>query len=82
MESLDASEFRDRFSESMERVAAGESFIVQASGRDVARIVPVDRRPRTVPWSALSHATDRVAADKVFSDHLREIPLDTTDEID
>ena len=55
---------------------------VTVSGRPVARVVPLDRRPTTMPWSIMASALDRVAADRGLTNDLREALSDTTDDLE
>jgi prevent-host-death family protein len=78
MDEIALRELRNHTSEVLHRVEGGEELTVTVSGRPVARLVPLPRRPRFLPWQqVLAHQTDPGLADE-----LRELLPDTTDDIE
>lgn len=65
----------------LRRVEAGESLLVNVSGRPVARLVPLSARPRTMPTPVLLNLLAKGAADAGLTHDLAEILSDTTDDI-
>lgn len=82
MTTIPSRELRNDVAGILRRVEAGESMTVTVSGRPVARVVPIDRRPTTMPWSIMASALDRIAADRDLVDDLREALPDTTDDLE
>jgi prevent-host-death family protein len=61
----------------LRRVEAGEEITITANGRDIARLVPLPRRRRFLPWEqVLAHR-----ADPGLAAELRELVPDTTDDL-
>ena len=78
MTDLALRELRNNVSDVLRRVEAGEQLTVTVNGRPVARLVPLPRRPRALPWQqVLAHP-----ADSGLGDDLRELLPETTDDID
>ena len=74
-------DLRNRTRELLDRVAAGEEVTITVAGRPVARLVPVDRRPR---WMSKREFLRRVLpnqADPGLLRELRELMPDTTDDL-
>lgn len=74
-------ELRNSTRSVLERVEAGEEITITVDGRPVARLVPVDRRPR---WMARDEFLDRLEgsqADPALRKQLREMMPDTTADI-
>lgn len=74
-------ELRNNTRALLDRVEAGESITITVSGRAVALLRPVGRRPR---WMAreefLRHVVGR-QADPALHAELRELAPDTTDDV-
>jgi prevent-host-death family protein len=71
-------DLRNKTSEVLRRVEAGEELTVTVNGRGVAQLVPLPRRPRFLPWQqVLAHQ-----ADPGLAEELRELLPDTTDDIE
>ncbi len=51
------------------------------SGRPVAELVPLARRPRSVRWQELMHDVDDWRADAALTDELKQLVPDTTDDV-
>jgi len=75
-------ELRNDVSEVLRRVEAGDEFVVTVHGRPVARVTPLDSRPRTMPTEAFFAALAKVGADSDLIGDLEEALPDTTDDID
>jgi prevent-host-death family protein len=77
-------ELRNRTSEVLRRVEAGEPAIVTVDRRPVARLVPLRRqqRPRSMPTAELFAKLEAIGggADPGLRDELRELLPGTTDE--
>lgn len=65
----------------LDRVEAGEDVVITVDGRAVARLVPIDRRPRF--WTKEQFVRDVLdhPADRALYDELRELLPDTTDDL-
>jgi prevent-host-death family protein len=65
----------------LDRVEAGEDVVITVDGRAVARLVPIDRRPRS--WTRDEFMRDVLThrADAGLYDELREMLPDTTDDL-
>jgi prevent-host-death family protein len=74
-------DLRNDVSAVLRRVEAGESLIVNVSGRPVARLVPLSSRPATIPSSILIDLLERGAADPGLGAELAEAFPDTTDDV-
>lgn len=76
---IPARELRNDVSGVLRRVEAGESLQVTVSGRPVAELRPLARRPRTITWTHLQRSVgtrdDTLAAD------LRALSPDSTDDL-
>ena len=71
-------DLRNNVSDVLRRVEAGEHLTVTVNGRAVARIIPLPRRPRALPWQqVLAHP-----ADPGLAEELREYLPETTDDLD
>ncbi|MGH3425212.1 MAG: type II toxin-antitoxin system Phd/YefM family antitoxin [Nocardioidaceae bacterium] len=70
-------ELRNKTSEVLRGVEGGEEYVVTVSGRAVAQIVPLPRRPRFLPARALLAQQ----ADPQLAHELRELVPDTTDDM-
>ncbi|HET7026107.1 MAG TPA: type II toxin-antitoxin system prevent-host-death family antitoxin [Candidatus Limnocylindrales bacterium] len=65
----------------LERVEAGETIEITVAGRAVARLVPVDRRPRFMPRDQFLALLEGNQADPGLTEELRRLAPDTTDDI-
>ncbi|MBV9100384.1 MAG: type II toxin-antitoxin system prevent-host-death family antitoxin [Candidatus Dormibacteraeota bacterium] len=81
MTDIPARELRNDVSGVLRRVESGERLRVTVSGRPVAVLVPLSRRPRSVPWHELLEAADEWRADAALLDELRQLLPDTTDDV-
>lgn len=63
MPEVPARELRNDVSAVLRRVEAGEHLRVTVSGRPVADLVPLSKRPRSIPWDAFIQRSDRWLAD-------------------
>lgn len=64
----------------LRRVEAGERLRITVSGRPVAELVPLSRRPQWVGWDELMRDADAWQADAGLADELRELLPETTDD--
>ena len=78
---IPARELRNNVSDVLRRAEAGEEMTVTVSGRPVARLVPLDRRPTYVPTDELFRSLEGNRADPGMADFLRELNSETTDDI-
>jgi len=78
MTDLSVRELRNDVSDVLRRVEAGETFRVTVSGRPVANLAPLDRRPRFVPREEF---VTWPLADPGLRAQLRELNPDTTDDL-
>jgi prevent-host-death family protein len=78
MTDLSVRELRNDVSDVLRRVEAGESFRVTVSGRPVANLAPLDRRPRFV---SRAEFVTWPLADSGLRAQLRELDPDTTDDL-
>jgi prevent-host-death family protein len=74
-------DLRNDVSAVLRRVEAGETLVVNVSGRSVARLVPLATRPTSIPTSTLFAALERVAADRDVATELRDALPETTDDV-
>lgn len=81
MSVIPARELRNNVSDVLRRAEAGEEMTVTVSGRPVARLVPLDPRPRFLPTDDLLRSLDGHRADPGLAAELREMLPDTTDDI-
>lgn len=78
MTDIAARELRNNVSEVLRRVEAGERLRVTVSGRPVAELVPLGRRPMTMTWEEFQRIPK---ADPGLAKELREEFPETTDDI-
>jgi len=78
---IPARELRNNVSGVLRRVEGGERLRVTVSGRPVAELVPLSRRPRSIPWHELIEAADDWRADAALSEELKRLLPDTTDDV-
>jgi prevent-host-death family protein len=71
-------DLRNNTNEVARRLESGEELTLTVNGNPIARIVPLPRRPRFLPWQqVLAHQ-----ADAGLADELRELVPDTTDNLE
>lgn len=70
-------DLRNNTREVTRRLEGGEELTLTVNGNPIARIVPIPRRPRLLPWQqVLAHP-----ADPGLADELREFTSETTDDV-
>ncbi len=77
---IPARELRNDVGAVLRRVEAGESLRITVSGRPVAVLVPLPRRPRFLPWQELD--LEGHQADPGLTAELAELLPDTTDDVE
>lgn len=77
---IPARELRNDVSGVLRRVEAGERLRVTVSGRPVAELVPLPRRPTTLPWEVFIEGSDEWRADSDLATDLALLVPDTTDD--
>jgi len=65
----------------LRRVEAGERLRVTVSGRPVAELIPLPRRPETLTWEEFVRDLEDWQADPGLKVELQELLPDTTDDI-
>jgi prevent-host-death family protein len=78
---IPARELRNDVSGVLRRVESGERLRVTVSGRPVAEIVPLTRRPRSLLWDEFLQGSDEWRADPGLAGELRKLVPDTTDDV-
>ena len=78
---IPARDLRNDVSGVLRRVEAGERLRVTVSGRPVAELVPLTRRPQWIPWESFRRLLDGAQADPALTAELRELVPDTTDDL-
>jgi prevent-host-death family protein len=81
MTEIPVRQLRNDVSDVLRRVEQGESLTVSVSGRPVARLIPLERRPATMPWSVVVTALARMSADRELEEELAALLPDTTDDL-
>ena len=81
MADIPARELRNDVSAVLRRVESGERLRVTLSGRPVAEITPLPRRPRALPWTDFMEESDRWRADPELTRELADLLPDTTDDL-
>lgn len=81
MADVPARELRNDVSGVLRRVEAGERLRVTVSGRPVAELVPLARRPRAIPWHDFMQGSEEWRADPELADELKALVPDTTDDV-
>lgn len=77
---IPARELRNDVSSVLRRVEGGEHLTVTVSGRPVAVMAPLGRRPRAMPWQELFRPPDAWCGDAgAASDPVELSPEDTDD---
>jgi prevent-host-death family protein len=82
MADVPARDLRNDVSAVLRRVEAGERLRVTVSGRPVADLVPLGRRPATMSWDEIMVGIDDWQADAGLTDDLKGLIPDTTDDDD
>jgi prevent-host-death family protein len=71
-------DLRNKTSDVTRRLESGEELTLTVNGNPIARIVPIPRRPRFLPWQqVLAHP-----ADAGLAEELREFVPDTTGDME
>jgi prevent-host-death family protein len=78
---IPARELRNDVSAVLRRVEAGERLRVTVSGRPVAELVPLPKRPRSIPWEVFIQGSDRWRADPGLASDLADLLPGTTDDL-
>jgi prevent-host-death family protein len=73
-------QLRDHISNILRRVEAGERLRVTVSGRPVTELVPLPRRPASLPWSEFIDRSEEWRADAGLAGQLRDLLPETTDD--
>jgi prevent-host-death family protein len=81
MADVPARDLRNQVSRILRRVQAGERLRITVSGRPVAELTPLGRKPRSMPATEFWPAVSRARADAALSDELRSALPDTTDDV-
>jgi prevent-host-death family protein len=81
MDDVPARELRNNVSGVLRRVEAGEHLRVTVSGRPVAELVPLPRRPRSIDWDALIQGSEDWRADPGLAKELAALLPETTDDV-
>jgi prevent-host-death family protein len=80
MTDIPARDLRNDVSGVLRRVEAGEHLRVTISGRPVAELVPLRRRPATLTWEAFIEGAENWRADPQLARELSALVPDTTDD--
>jgi prevent-host-death family protein len=80
MEDVPARELRNDVSGVLRRVEAGEPLRVTVSGRPVAELHPLPRRPISISWEAFLEGAERWRADRELATDLADLIPETTDD--
>jgi prevent-host-death family protein len=78
---IPARDLRNDVSAVLRRVEAGERLRVTVSGRPVAELVPLPKRPRFIPWDSFIRGSDRWRADPGLTSELADLLPGTTDDL-
>jgi prevent-host-death family protein len=81
MTDVPARELRNDVSAVLRRVEAGERLRVTVSGRPVAELVPLPKRPRSLPWDTFIRESERWRADPGLTEELADLLPGTTDDL-
>lgn len=81
MADVPARELRNDISAVLRRVERGERLRVTVSGRPVAELVPLPRRPNSMAWDAFVRDSDRWRADPGLVQELAELLPGTTEDL-
>lgn len=80
MDDIPARELRNDVSAVLRRVERGERLRVTVNGRPVAELVPLPRRPDSLPWKEFQRVLEGARADAALSLELVELLPETTDD--
>jgi prevent-host-death family protein len=80
MTDIPARDLRNHVSDVLRRVERGERLRVTVSGRPVAQLVPLARRPRSVGWESFVEGAEGWRADPELARELAELLPETTDD--
>ena len=80
MTDVPARELRNDVSGVLRRVEAGERLRVTVSGRPVAELIPLPRRPAALSWEVFVEGGDEWRADPELAKELALLVPDTTDD--
>ena len=81
MTDVPARELRNDVSAVLRRVEAGERLRVTVNGRPVAELVPLPKRPRSIPWNAFIQRSECWRADPGLTEELADLLPGTTDDL-
>ena len=81
MSDIPARDLRNDVSGVLRRVEAGERLRVTVSGRPVAELIPLPRRPETLTWEEFVQDLEEWQADPGLKVELQELLPDATDDI-
>jgi prevent-host-death family protein len=81
MADIPARELRNNVSRVLRRVEDGERLRVTVSGRPVAELAPLPRRPNTISWDDFLAGAKDWRADPQLARELSELVPDTTDDV-
>jgi prevent-host-death family protein len=82
MADVPARDLRNKVSEVLRRVQSGERLRITVSGRPVAELAPLGRKPRSMRADEFWPALFRAQADPQLADDLRSALPDTTDDVE
>lgn len=82
MSDVPARDLRNQVSQILRRVQSGERLRITVSGRPVAELVPLGRKPNSMAAAEFWPALDRALADHGLGNELRSVLKDTTDDVD
>ena len=82
MAEIASRELRNNTRSVLDRAAAGEDITITVDGRAVARLVPLEPRPRWIARDTLFARLRTAQADSALSDELDALIPDTTDDLD
>ncbi len=80
MTDIPARDLRNDVSGVLRRVEAGERLRITVSGRPVAELAPLPRRPRSIKWEVFLHGSEDWRADAALAKELAVLLPDTTDD--
>ena len=78
---IPARDLRNDVSGVLRRVESGQRLRVTVSGRPVAELVPLARRPSSISWEAFIENSAEWRADAALAEELKALVPDTTDDI-
>lgn len=81
MADIPARDLRNDVSGILRRVEAGERLRVTVSGRPVAELVPLARRPGFMSWEEFTAGSEDWRADAGLTQELRDLLPETTDDV-